>query len=212
MIAITEKLAEHIETEILPRYDAFDKGHRRDHVLTVIEQSLELAGHYNVNHNIVYAAAAYHDTGLCEGRELHHMVSARIVSEEKRLREFFTPEEIETIADAVEDHRASNSTPPRTIYGRIVAEADRIIAPVTIMTRTIQYGLAHYPTLRKEEHLERAVQHLKEKYGRGGYLKLWIPESDNAKNLQQFRTLIDDTGELRSRLEEIYKEVTASII
>ena len=209
---IIAELKDYIEAEILPRYDAFDKGHRRDHALTVIEQSLELAGHYSVNHDIVYTAAAYHDTGLGEGRELHHTVSARIVREDKRLREFFSPKEIDIIADAVEDHRASNSTPPRTIYGRIVAEADRIIDPHTIMTRTVQFGLAHYPTLTKEEHLERAVQHLKEKYGRGGYLKLWIPESQNAKNLQQFRTFIDDTKGLRNRLEEIYKEVTASVI
>ena len=203
---ITAELIDYIEAEILPRYDAFDKGHGRDHALTVIEQSLELAGHYSVNHDIVYAAAAYHDTGLCEGRELHHMVSARIVREDKRLREFFSPKEIDIIADAVEDHRASNSTPPRTIYGRIVAEADRIIDPHTIMTRTVQFGLAHYPTLTKEEHLERAVQHLKEKYGRGGYLKLWIPESDNAARLAELRSVAQDKTRLRELFDRLFNE------
>ena len=209
---LSAELINHVEGEILPRYEAFDKAHDCRHAFTVISNSLRLAQQYDVDMQMVYTIAAYHDLGLERGREKHHTESARIVREDERLKQFFTAEQIEIMADAVEDHRASNSTPPRTIYGRIVAEADRIIAPVTIMTRTIQYGLAHYPTLTKEEHLERAVQHLKEKYGRGGYLKLWIPESDNAKNLQQFRTLIDDTGELRSRLEEIYKEVTASII
>ena len=201
---ITAELIDYIEAEILPRYDAFDKAHRRSHVITVIEQSMQLAQHYDVDPAMVYTIAAYHDTGLCKGREVHHTESARIVRNDSRLEEFFTRAQIETIADAVEDHRASNSRPPRTIYGMIVAEADRIIDGYTIMLRTIQYGLAHYPALTKEEHLDRAVQHLEEKYGHNGYLKLWIPQSANADRLQKFRKLIDDREELYIELDRIY--------
>ncbi len=209
---LSAELINHVEGEILPRYEAFDKAHDCRHAFTVMSNSLRLAQQYDVDMQMVYTIAAYHDLGLERGREKHHTESARIVREDERLKQFFTAEQIEIMADAVEDHRASNKMPPRTIYGKIVAEADRIIESTTIMRRTIQYGLSHYPTLTGAEHIERAVQHIKEKYGRGGYLKLWIPESDNAENLQQFRTLIDDTKGLRSRLEEIYKEVTASII
>ena len=201
---ITAELIDYIEAEILPRYDAFDKAHRRSHVITVIEQSMQLAQHYDVDPAMVYTIAAYHDTGLCKGREVHHTESARIVRNDSRLEEFFTRAQIETIADAVEDHRASNSRPPRTIYGMIVAEADRIIDGYTIMLRTIQYGLAHYTALTKEEHLDRAVQHLEEKYGHNGYLKLWIPQSANADRLQKFRKLIDDREELYIELDRIY--------
>ena len=200
------ELTDYIEAEILPRYDAFDKAHDRTHANTVISQSLKLAQHYEVNIEMVYTIAAYHDTGLCEGRELHHTASARIVREDKRLKEFFTPEQIEAMADAVEDHRASGSNPPRTIYGKIVAEADRIIDSDTIMRRTIQYGLSHYPELSKEGHIERAVAHIKEKYGESGYLKLWIPESDNAARLQDFRTLISNEILLIECLRRIYDE------
>ena len=203
---LTAELKEYIETDILPRYDAFDKAHNRTHTLTVISQSLKLAQHYNVSTAMVYTIAAFHDTGLVEGREQHHTASARIVRSDERLRALFTDEEIETMADAVEDHRASSNTPPRTIYGMIVAEADRIIDSTTIMARTIQYGLSNYPALTKEEHIERAVAHIKEKYGEGGYLKLWIPESDNAENLQQFRRLIEDEQLLIERLKQIYNE------
>ena len=203
---LTAELTDYIETDILPHYDAFDKAHNRTHALTVISQSLKLAQHYNVSTAMVYTIAAFHDTGLVEGRELHHTASARIVRSDERLRALFTAEEIETMADAVEDHRASSNTPPRTIYGMIVAEADRIIDATTIMTRTIQYGLSHYPELSEEGHIERAVAHIKEKYGEGGYLKLWIPESDNAENLQQFRKLIDNEPLLIERLKQIYNE------
>ena len=203
---LTAVLIEYIDTEILPRYDAFDKAHNRTHAITVLGKSLQLAQHYDVSAAMVYTIAAYHDCGLVEGREHHHTASARIIREDKRLKKLFSREEIEIMADAVEDHRASNTNPPRTIYGKIVAEADRIIDSTTIMTRTIQYGLSHYPTLTASEHIERAVTHIKEKYGENGYLKLWIPQSDNAENLQQFRKLIDNEPLLIESLKQIYDE------
>ena len=203
---LTAGLINFIEDEIMARYENFDKAHDRRHALTVISNSLQLTKFHEVDVAMVYTIAAYHDLGLCEGREKHHTVSARIVREDERLRQFFTPEQIETIADAVEDHRASNTYEPRTIYGKIIAEADRIIEPETIITRTVQYGLSHYHTLTKEEHIERAIAHIKEKYGRGGYLKLWIPESPNAIRLEEFRKIIDNEVELRQRLEVIYNE------
>ena len=203
---LTSGLIDYIEAEILPRYDAFDKAHNRKHAITVLVKSLRLAQHYDVSPAMVYTIAAFHDTGLVEGREHHHTASARIIREDKRLKELFTAEEIEIMADAVEDHRASSSNPPRTIYGKIVAEADRIIDSTTIMTRTIQYGLSHYPELSEEGHIERAVAHIKEKYGEGGYLRLWIPESDNAAKLQDFRALIENETELREHLQSIYNK------
>ena len=203
---LTSGLIDYIEAEILPRYDAFDKAHNRKHAITVLVKSLRLAQHYDVSPAMVYTIAAFHDTGLVEGREHHHTASARIIREDKRLKELFTAEEIEIMADAVEDHRASSSKPPRTIYGKIVAEADRIIDSTTIMTRTIQYGLSHYPELSEEGHIERAVAHIKEKYGEGGYMKLWIPESDNADRLKEFRTLIKDEQQLIVRLQQIYNK------
>ena len=206
---LTAELIEHIETEILPRYDAFDKAHDRTHAITVLLRSIRLAQHNDVNIAMVYTIAAYHDTGLTDGREHHHTASARIMREDKRLKELFTAEEIEIMADAVEDHRASNNNPPRTIYGKIVAEADRIIDATTIMTRTIQYGLSHYPKLTKEEHIERAIAHIKEKYGRNGYLKLWLQQSPNAARLEEFRKMIDNVTLLQMTLEDIYdKELT----
>ena len=203
---LTSGLIDYLEAEILPRYDTFDKAHNRKHAITVLVKSLRLAQHYDVSPAMVYTIAAFHDTGLVEGREHHHTASARIIREDKRLKELFTAEEIEIMADAVEDHRASSSKPPRTIYGKIVAEADRIIDSETIMRRTIQYGLSHYPSLNDAGHIERAVAHIKEKYGEGGYLKLWIPESDNAARLQQFRALISNEALLTESLKQIYDE------
>ena len=203
---INPKLTAYVEREIIPRYDHFDQAHRRDHVLMVIQQSMDIASNLDVNMDMVYAIAAYHDTGLCEGRELHHVVSARIIKEDEKLREWFTEEQIQTMADAAEDHRASAKQAPRTIYGRIVAEADRFIDPMTIAQRTIQYGLDHYPELSQEEQYQRMVTHLKEKYGRNGYLKLWFPDSPNAQRLEQLRKMIDDDHCLAQLFEDYFKK------
>ena len=204
MSTINPELQAYVETEILPRYDAFDKAHQRGHAEMVISQSLQLAEQLGVDENMAYAIAAYHDTGLTEGRELHHKVSAQIIRNDKRLRQWFTEEQIEVMADAAEDHRASNEKPPRTIYGRIVAEADRFIDPEDIIRRTVQFGHDHYPTLSREEHYERMVQHLHEKYGRNGYLRLWFPDSPTAQRLEELRCIIDDESQLRKWFDICY--------
>ena len=199
-----EDLKRYIEDNIIPRYDSFDKGHRRDHVETVIAQALELSRHYDVDEDMVYTAAAYHDTGICEGRATHHTVSARIIREDKNLRKWFSEDQIETIADAAEDHRASSDHEPRTIYGRLIAEADREIIPDVVIRRTIQFGLDHYPEIDKEGHWQRTLEHLQEKYAEGGYLKLWIPESPNAARLEDLRAIIRDEPRLRSVFEKVF--------
>jgi len=197
-------LKEYVERTILPHYDTFDAAHRRDHVLRVMAQSMELAGHYpELRSDLVYAIAAYHDLGICEGRERHHLVSGRIVRNDPELRRWFSSDEIETMAQAVEDHRASATHDPRSLYGRIVAEADRDIEPLSIVRRTVQYGLTHYPELDTEGHWQRTIQHLEEKYAPGGYLKLYIPESRNAVQMQRLHELIADKARLREEFDKL---------
>ena len=200
-----EEIRDFVEREIVPRYDGFDAGHGRDHVQTVISQALSLAQYYpEVDRCMLLVAAAYHDLGLAFGRELHHIHSARIVREDERLRQWFNEDEINAIADAAEDHRASSDHEPRTIYGRIVAEADRIIDGETIVRRALQYGLKHEPGLDREGQYRRLMEHMREKYDYGGYLQLWIPESDNAKQLEAFRQTLANEEAFRRLFDTIY--------
>ena len=201
-----EEIKAFVEREIVPRYDGFDAGHGRDHVETVISQALKLAEYYpEADRCLLLVAAAYHDLGLVNGREHHHTDSARIVRDDERLRQWFSEEEIGTIADAAEDHRASSDHEPRTIYGRIVAEADRIIDGETIVRRALQYGMKHESGLDREGQYRRLMEHMREKYDYGGYLKLWIPESDNARNLEAFRQTLADEKAFRHMFDTIYE-------
>ena len=202
------EIRQFVEREIVPRYDDFDAGHSRDHVLTVIDQALQLAEYYpEVDRCILLVAAAYHDLGLINGREHHHADSARIIREDKRLLQWFSDDEINLIADAAEDHRASSDHEPRTIYGRIVAEADRIIDGETIVRRALQYGMKHEPGLDRDGQYRRLMEHMREKYDYGGYLKLWIPQSANARRLEEFRQLLADEPRFRLLFNSIYNSL-----
>ncbi len=202
--AVRPALKEYVENTILPRYAAFqDKAHSTSHILSVIEESFALCLHLDLfgtgaakfgsgplSPDLVYTIAAYHDIGMPEGRERHHLTSGRILSEDKQIREWFTEEEITLMREAVEDHRASSQTTPRSLYGRVVSEADKKIDPDEIIGRTILYGLSHYPELTPEEQKKRNLQHLCEKYGQDGYLKLQFENSPNAERLAAFQALI----------------------
>lgn len=197
-------IEEYIRERILPQYAAFDPAHREDHAQAVIESALAMSRYYDVDRNMVLMAAACHDLGLCEDRKTHHLVSGRIIRANRDLDQWFTPEQIEIIAQAAEDHRASSDHEPRTIYSKIIAEADRQIDPDTVIRRTIQFGLKHYPELDKEGNWQRTIEHMKEKYGDGGYLRLWIPESPNAARLEELRAIIRNPTALRSAFDRIY--------
>ena len=217
---IREDIVRYVFDEIVSRYAGFDPAHRENHALTVIEQAMKLLDgresyleshsaenteewSEDIDREILFVAAACHDLGLVNGRENHHNDSGIIIRGDKRLREWFTEDQIETIAQAAEDHRASGKSAPRSIYGKIVAEADRVIDGETIILRTVQFGFTHYPDLGREGHIARAVAHLKEKYGRGGYLKLWIPWSDNAARLNSLQETIADEEAIWKCVSEI---------
>ncbi|MBR3774276.1 MAG: HD domain-containing protein [Alistipes sp.] len=201
-------LKHYIEQEILPRYDHFDSAHRRDHAEQVMRESVRLAALHGAREELAYTIAAYHDTGLVVGRELHHIHSGEIIRADQRLREWFTEEEIALMAEAAEDHRASSDHAPRTIYGQIVAEADRTIEPLMILRRTVQYGLTHYPSLTREEHYNRFLGHLLEKYAEGGYLRLWIADPEKEQRLGELRALIRDREQLRTTFEQLFQQET----
>jgi len=205
---VCDGLRHYVETNILPRYDVFDKAHDIGHARQVIDRSMEIARNYEVNTAMVYTVAAYHDTGLCGGREKHHEISAEILRADATLRRWFDDGQISVMSEAVEDHRASSDREPRSIYGRIVAEADRCLDTETVIRRTIRYGIDRYPDFDRRQHFERCMAHISRKYGEGGYLKLWIPDSGNGRRLDALRELLRHPTELERIFSSIYDEET----
>ncbi|MDR1552239.1 MAG: HD domain-containing protein [Prevotellaceae bacterium] len=205
---IIPELKHYVEQNILPRYGVLDSGHSINHIQKVIDDSLTLAQQFDVDVNMVYVIAAYHDIGIEKSRELHHIISGEILISDENLKKWFSQQQIEIMRQAVEDHRASNKYEPRSIYGKIVAEADRDISLHTILRRTVQFGLKNNPNNDFELQFERAYHHLVNKYGENGYLKLYLNSAKNEKGLAEVRSAISDKEILRNICKNIYDEET----
>lgn len=201
-------LMEFVEKNILPRYAAFDKAHNLTHINRVISRSLELASKIGADADMAYAIAAYHDLGLEGPRAVHHLTSGKILAADQRLQKWFTKEQLKIMKEAVEDHRASTSHTPRSLYGKIVAEADRDLEPSIVFRRTIEYGIDHYTEKNKEEQWQRFLSHMENKYSSHGYIRLWLPNSPNEQNLKRIRELISNPQLLREEFDRIYAIVT----
>ena len=157
---------------------------------------------------MVYTIAAYHDIGMSGPRAIHHITGGKILMQDARLKRWFSAEQIKMMKEAIEDHRASASRAPRSLYGKIVAEADRDIVPEQVFRRTVQYGLSNYPELDKEHQWLRFREHMDQKYSIHGYIKLWIPGSPNEEKLNELRNIIANEKALREQFERFFAEET----
>lgn len=202
-------LVEFVETKILPQYAQFDKAHNLEHVTRVIRRSLALVRTTGADINMVYAIAAYHDLGLSGPRAIHHITGGKILAADARLKRWFSSEQLNIMREAIEDHRASASRSPRSIYGKIIAEADRDISVDIVVKRTIQFGLDNYPELDMEKQWQRFCEHMHNKYSTAGYIKLWIPNSPNERSLNELRQLIENPQELKQAFCKAYQEEMA---
>ncbi len=197
-----------IEQNILPKYNDFGLSHGLGHVQHVIRGSLELAKRMGADVNMAYTVAAYHDIGMSGPRAIHHITGGKILAADARLKRWFSPEQIRIMREAVEDHRASASHSPRSIYGKIVAEADRDLDPEHVFRRAVQFGLENEPENNREEQWRRFLAHLQEKYSNTGYIKLWIPNSPNEQHLKAIRSIIENPEKLRQQFDNLYNEET----
>ena len=209
---VTLEIMDFVERNILPRYADFDKAHNMEHVTSVIRRTLALAQHMGADEDMAYVIAAYHDLGLEGPRAVHHITSGKILQADRRLAKWFSPQQITIMREAVEDHRASASHSPRSIYGRIVAEADRELKPETVFRRTVMFGLDHYPDMTKEEHWKRFSEHIHDKYSVSGYIKLWIAGSQNEKDLAEIRRIIEAPSELKENFDKIWATIQSDKI
>lgn len=196
-----------VERDILPRYNAFGHSHGIVHVQRVIRNALALVPATGADIDMVYVIAAYHDLGMEGPRAIHHITGGKILAADARLRRWFSAEQLRVMKEAVEDHRASASHVPRSVYGMIVAEADRDLEPQVVFSRTIEYGLENYRELDRQAQWERFASHMDSKYGANGYIKLWIPNSPNEKRIKTLRDIIADKARLHQVFDELFDKL-----
>lgn len=181
---ISPNLVNYIENEIFPKYDLNEAAHGINHILKVINKSFKISKNYDVDLDIVYVVAAYHDIGHHIDKDTHEIISAQIMAQDEKLKEFFSNDKIEIIKTAIEDHRASSTKEPRNIYGKIISAADKNMSVEEAITRTYLYTKKHYPEFTYQEVLEEIYRHIEDKFGKNGYAKVYIKdeEFENFKN------------------------------
>lgn len=191
---MNEELKKYIKNNIFPEYEKNEKAHGIEHIKYVIDRSFELIeeNNLNVNKDMVYTIAAYHDIGHHIDPKNHEKLSAEIMSKDENLKTFFNEEELTTIKEAIEDHRASSKTDPRSIYGKIVSSADRNNTVEACLKRTYSYGKKLDPEATDEELFLRAHDVLTKKFGEGGYAKFYFKDKKYEDFLKEIRELLKD--------------------
>ncbi len=135
-----QKLKEYIEKQIFPLYNKNEDSHGINHINYVIGRCFQLSKKIDINLDMLYTIAAYHDIGHYIDRKRHEIISAQIMYEDDNLKRFFNINELVIMKEAIEDHRASLTGEPRSIYGKLISSADRNICIDDILRRTYFYG------------------------------------------------------------------------
>ena len=189
-----KKLKKYIEETIFPEYQKNEKAHGIEHIQYVIARSFEIVEEnaLDVNSNMVYTIAAYHDIGHHINDEKHEEISAKMMYKDKKLSSFFSEEERKIMKEAIEDHRASAKKEPRNIYGKIVSSADRNTTVEQCLERSYVYGKKQNPAASNEELYESAFQVLTKKFGENGYAKFYFKDKKYENFLKEIQDLLQD--------------------
>ncbi len=208
-----KELKKYILQVIKPEYKTFDKGHNISHFNFVTKNCVNyakklIASGEDVDIDIAYIVGAFHDYGIRDGREGHAKSSAKYVLQDKMLKKFYDSQIVKMIAEAVEDHSSHLDYAPRSIYGKIVADADRNNTIYLCFSRPIKYGLVHEANLSRDEQIERVYNFVQKKFGRDGYVKYWLDIEDTKKEQQKLFELLDHKELCKSYIAGIFDEVT----
>ena len=189
-----KKLKKYIEETIFPEYQKNEKAHGIEHIQYVIARSFEIVEEnaLDVNSNMVYTIAAYHDIGHHINDEKHEEISAKMMYKDKKLSSFFSEEERKIMKEAIEDHRASAKKEPRNIYGKIVSSADRNTTVEQCLERSYVYGKKQNSAASNEELYESAFQVLTKKFGENGYAKFYFKDKKYENFLKEIQDLLQD--------------------
>lgn len=196
MFKINLELKNYIEEKILTLYDNNIGGHGIEHINSVISRSLELVNEFNldVDLNMVYVIAAFHDIGYKTNPDEHEEISSQMFRNNVDMKNFFDEKQINIIAEAIIDHRASLEYEARSIYGKIVSSADREISIENMLKRSILFQIDKHknenPTIMQI--IDYSYEKLSSKYGKGGYAKMYFQDKKYINFLNKMQGILEN--------------------
>ena len=209
---IDKNLYNYLQENILPKYEKNIGGHDVSHINYVINRSFEIIQEFNldVNYNIVYTTAMYHDIGYKKDPDNHEIVSSQIFDSDNNIKSFFSKDDQKIIHEAIVDHRASLEYEPRSIYGKIVSSADREISVENMLIRSLKYQRdkhkAENPTL--DDIIEYSYKKLSSKYGKtNGYAKMYYKDKKYNDYIEEINILLDSKELFKEKEKEIANKI-----
>lgn len=204
---INNELKMYIENNIFPIYERNEKGHQIEHINYVINRCLELCKNNDIDINMLYVVAAYHDIGYYIDYKNHEIISAQIMYDDTNLKNFFNEQQLKTMKEAIEDHRASLDREPRSIYGKLLSSADRNINVDESLRRIYLYSIEHFSELSEDETIEECYNHTLKKFGEDGYSKFFLEDKKYEDYLKELNYLLNDKKEFIERLRKIIFDI-----
>lgn len=210
---INNHLKEYIENNILPEYNLNDKGHDVEHIKFVLKRAFELSEQHDLDINMLYTIVCFHDIACHINREEHERLSAQRLYCDEKLKEFFDDTQLETMKDAIEDHRASLEYVPRNIYGKILSSADRKIGVEDYLKSSIGFSMKKFPCMPNEELIEESYQFAIKKFGKNGYAvtKMYVEDKKYQDFLNEIQYLIEHKEEFKKRAIEMINKLKTTI-
>ena len=201
---INKELENYINAEILPQYEKNDSGHSFEHIDYVVRRCFKFAEQFeNIDFNMLYTIAVFHDIAHHIDKKNHEKLSAEIFYNNEKMKNFFSDEERILIKEAIEDHRASSGSAPRSDYGKIISSADRSTDVDDFLRRTHAYTLKHIPYCTRDDMLRRAYEHTEQKYGKQGYAKHYVKDDEYENFREEINLLLQDSEKFKAKYNKV---------
>ena len=181
---IDPELLLYTETRVIPEYEQNDPAHGVDHARYVVRRAILFGLEAGVDITLCFLAAAWHDSMHHVDRKNHEMLSAEKFYEDGFIRTKLSAEDLETVKEAIEDHRSSLKGEPRSIYGKILSSADRTTDYKKAISRTDKFLKKRNPEMTLEERIDTSYEYIKDKYGVNGHAKVYFKDED-FENMKQ---------------------------
>lgn len=205
---MNSELKKYIDSNIFPRYEKY-YSHGMIHIENVINNILVLADYYNLDKDMAYVIAAYHDLGLNVDRKNHELESGKILNNDKELKKYFNSEQIQIMKEAVEDHRGSRKEKPRNIYGEILSDSDRDFDIQILAKRQLATAIKNFPNLTTfDEYFEIAYNYMIKRINVSGHFNLWTNNPLLVEKREQFEKDFLDKEYAKSIYKKEYERIS----
>lgn len=207
---VSPKLRNYVNKNIIPKYHSMQDGHDDVHINNVLKDAFRIANNpklrkYTINHDILFTAVVYHDIGMIHGRKDHEIKSVEILNSDQFIKNFFSKKDLQVISDAIEDHRSSRFGMRRSIYGKILSDADNESAmdPTRSITRLWKYREVNMADFSNEEKFASMMSYINELYSdKGLYKSFELPIDCNINTIKHAGELMKNPEYTKKILEK----------